>query len=102
MNVLIGQLKSHLPNDGNRIVAVESTIAGYHAFRVQPLSGMQFPLLMMRESSNPIHSNAVMVKSGLREKYPGSVGAIVDKHGKDIFDKKLGAVLASWQTLWLP
>ena len=90
MNIIIEQVKKNPPKDSNRVVAVESTIAGYHVFKVRPLAGMQFPLILQREKDNPVHANAVMVKSAPREKYPKTVGDSADKDGRDIFAKEIG------------
>ena len=90
MNVLIEQIKNHPSRDGHTIVAVQSTIAGHHVFRRRPLSGLRFPLILKRESNNPVHSNAIMVESGCEDSYTTTVRSIVNDNGLDLFEKQIG------------
>lgn len=90
MNAIIAQLKKQPANDGNLVVCVPSTIAGYHKFRVRPLPGLRFPLLLNRESTNPLHSNALLVKSYPEGNYVESVRTFASENHLDLFEREIG------------
>ena len=90
MNALVNQLKDHPPQHADCLVAVQSSITGYHHFRVRPLTGLRFPLIITREPNNVLHANALMVKSGPADMYPGSVRQFVSKEQLDVFAKEIG------------
>ena len=51
---------------GGNYLAITSTIAGAHMFRVKPLAGVHFTLSLMRENNNPFNQNAIQVISSMK------------------------------------
>ena len=90
MDQLISKkIEQDLKGDGNYI-AFSSTLAGYHKFKVRPIAGPQFPMVMMRESSNIRHGNAITINSFDSSKY--SERAVQQADGREIFGKIIGRV----------
>ena len=48
-------------DDSYKVVTMQSTINGYHAHRVLPLTGTEMPLICARERGNRYSRNAVLV-----------------------------------------
>ena len=44
------------------VLLFETTINGYHHFRVRPLSGPEMPMYLQEEDDNPYDKNAIQVR----------------------------------------
>ena len=66
------KIKQDIKEDGHYI-AFKSTVAGYHIFKVRPIAGPQFPMVLLRERTNVIHKNAILINSLDSSKYTANV-----------------------------
>lgn len=76
INAEIGQfVRRHgwCEDDGYQVIAIPSTINGYHAHRVTPLSGVDMPLECTREHNNRYSRYAVLVSTPAASTLPASI-----------------------------
>ena len=71
----------------------ETTINGYHHFRIRPLPGPEMPMYLQEEDDNPYDQNAILVRIPSESFFPSMDKSKETKEGQnvsDVLDKVVG------------